>query len=46
MACAGRLQAFIKEHRVPAAAGVWDGVASQLKVLAAAYRVPLPSRTP
>ena len=46
MARAGRLEAFIKGHQVPAAAGAWNGVASQLEIVAAAYRVPLPSRTP
>jgi hypothetical protein len=46
MARAGRLQTFIKGHQLPAAAGAWNGVASQLEIVAAAYRVPLPSRTP
>ena len=32
-------------HQAPAAAGAWNGVASQLEIVAA-DRVPLPSRTP
>ena len=46
MARAGRLQTFIKSHQVPAAAGAWNGVAEQIEIVAAAYRIPLPSRPP
>ena len=46
MARAARLQTFIKGHQVPAASGAWNGVASQLEIMSAAYRIPSPSRTP
>lgn len=46
LARAARLQTFIKGHQVPAASGAWHGVASQLEIVSAAYRVPSSSRTP
>jgi hypothetical protein len=46
IARAASLQTFIKGHQAPAAAGAWNGVAAQIEIVATAYRIPLPSRTP
>ena len=46
IARAASLQTFIKGHQAPAAASAWNGVAAQIEIVATAYRIPLPSRTP
>lgn len=46
MARAARLHTFIEGHQAPAASGAWNGVAAQLEIVSAAYRIPSLSRAP